>query len=349
MSDSTISIITPIYNAEKYIDRCLKSITEQSYKKLEIICVNDGSTDGSLTLLNSWANKDGRIIVINIHNQGVSKARNIGMENATGNYIMFVDIDDWIEPYICEICIDHYSKKDIDLIMWPYIREYENRSLEKNIFDRDILFDNKDLDILHRRFFGPLGKELYKLENADSLCTVWGKIYKKEIIKKNKIEFFDISEIGSYEDGLFNIQYFAKIKKALYLNTFSYHYWKENQNSITSIYNSNLNQQKKKLYYLLENEIEKNNYCKDYIDALNNRKCLDFLSLGINALADEASYMVIYQRLKSLLMDAERRLDLKNFKIRYLPLHWKVFYFFIKTKNVIGYYLLMKIICGLRK
>lgn len=348
-SKHMISIIIPIFNGEEYIERCLKSVIGQSYFDLEIICVDDGSIDDSLEMLKKWAMIDERIKIYSIENNGVSNARNFGIEKASGEYIMFLDVDDWIELDTCEDCINIVDKKNVDVIMWPYIREYKTRSLKKKVFDKDIIFENEELDALHRRFFGMLGNELQELDQADALCTVWGKLYKREIIIKNQIRFVDLKEIGSYEDGLFNIQYFAKIKRALYINHYFYHYWKENIDSITTQYNGKLIEQKRNLYLLLENEIKIMSYDNNYNIALNNRKCLDYLSLGINSLADSASFITKYKRLHVLIRDPERQILLRNFNLNNLSLCWKVFFFCIKTKNTIGYYVLMKLICELRK
>ena len=95
--EELISIIIPIYNAEKYIERCINSLKNQTYKNIEIICINDGSTDNSLNILKRIAITDNRITIIEQENKGVSVARNKGIESAKGKYIMFLDADDWFE------------------------------------------------------------------------------------------------------------------------------------------------------------------------------------------------------------------------------------------------------------
>ena len=97
-----ISIIVPIYNVKPYLEQCILSIINQTYLNLEIILVNDGSTDGSLLICENFAKKDDRIVLITQQNMGLSSARNLGIEIATGEYIMFVDSDDWIHPKIVE-------------------------------------------------------------------------------------------------------------------------------------------------------------------------------------------------------------------------------------------------------
>ena len=212
MSEPLISIIIPVYNVEKYLTQCLDSVINQTYRNIEIICINNGSTDGSETILKEFQKNDKRIKVINTVNEGVSIARNKGLEIITGDYTMFVDSDDWIDLETCEEVMKVVAKNEADVVMWSYIREFENKSLPKKIFnENEIVFKGNKVRNLHRRFVGLIGKELSNIESADALCPVWGKIYKSSIIKKNKIDFVDIRKIGSYEDGLFNLDLFKNI------------------------------------------------------------------------------------------------------------------------------------------
>lgn len=216
-----LSFIVPVYNAEKYLKKCVESILNQTFQDFEVIFIDDASTDKSLDILNSYA-YDKRIKIITKANEGVSLARNCGLELARGEYLMFVDADDWIDKNTSEVMVDVIKKKQADVVFWPYIREFENRSLEKKIYDEEeIIFNTKEVrDKLYRRFIGLVGNELKKPENADALCTVWGKLYKRSIIEENHIRFQDIREIGTYEDGLFNLYYFRHVHKAVYLNKY---------------------------------------------------------------------------------------------------------------------------------
>ena len=108
-----ISIIVPVYNSEKYIDKCLDSILNQTYKDLEIVLVNDGSNDQSLKILEKYALRDTRIKVVNQENKGVAAARNTGLDNATGEYILYVDSDDWIENNMVERMVELSANADI--------------------------------------------------------------------------------------------------------------------------------------------------------------------------------------------------------------------------------------------
>ena len=126
MEEKIISIIVPIYNAEKYIDRCINSIINQTYKNLEIILVNDGSKDQSGNICDKYAKLDSRIKVIHKDNEGVSKARNTGIDMITGDYVLFADSDDWLELNMCELMIQKAVNEELDVVISEYNNYYEN-------------------------------------------------------------------------------------------------------------------------------------------------------------------------------------------------------------------------------
>ena len=115
-----VSIIIPIYNSDKTIDRCLKSIINQTYRNIEVICINDGSFDNSYKILQNYLKTDSRIKVINQTNKGVSSARNNGIKNSTGKYIMFVDADDYLKDNMIELLVKSIKKDSSDLLICNY-------------------------------------------------------------------------------------------------------------------------------------------------------------------------------------------------------------------------------------
>ena len=126
-----VSIIVPVYNVEEYLERCLESIINQTFKNIEVIALNNGSTDNSLNILLKYAEKDKRIKVIDNYNLGVSEARNNGIREANGKYIVFVDSDDWLDKDMIEIIYSNIVENDCDLVMCTYVREFGNHSKEK--------------------------------------------------------------------------------------------------------------------------------------------------------------------------------------------------------------------------
>ena len=124
-----ISVIVPIYNVEKYIDTCLKSITKQTYKNIEIILVDDGSTDLSAKLCDEWKKKDKRVKVIHQENKGVAQARNIGIDCATGKYISFIDPDDYIDYQMLEKLYDTLEKTNSQISICKFIHVMKNKRI----------------------------------------------------------------------------------------------------------------------------------------------------------------------------------------------------------------------------
>lgn len=128
-----ISIITPVYNAEKYIKRCIESVCNQTYTNIEHIIVNDGSTDATPDICDELARKNNKIKIIHKKNEGVSKARNVGIELATGDYILFADADDWLENSMCEKMLDVAIKTNSDIVMCEYYNFYEKSQFREHI------------------------------------------------------------------------------------------------------------------------------------------------------------------------------------------------------------------------
>ena len=208
-----ISVIIPVYNVEEYLEQCLDSIINQTFKDLEIICVNDGSTDKSLCILEKYAQKDNRIKIINQTNQGLSAARNTGIENATGEYISFVDSDDYIKNNLYETLLKYLPSELICFNAEAFgdfpIPDKLNKYLKykyngvKNITDKVIFNTN---------------------------VYAWNKLFKTEIIQKYKIKF---PEGLYFEDFVFLWDYMLKIKKVNYLrNNENFYFYRQRSTSI---------------------------------------------------------------------------------------------------------------------
>ncbi|MGN0417212.1 glycosyltransferase family 2 protein [Anaerostipes faecalis] len=332
-----ISIIVPCYNTKLYIEQCLQSLIEQTLKDIEIICVDGSSEDGSFEILKQFEKNDSRIKVCSKKNEGVSLSRNYAMSKAKGKYLMFVDADDWIDPNTCEIVYQKAEEQQADLVMWSYVREFKENSLPKDIFKEDEkIFEKDQIKQLHRRFFGLVEDELAQVENADALCPVWGKLYKRDIIEEHKIMFTDIREIGTYEDGMFNLEVFEHLHKVVYMQKHLYHYRKYNENSITSQYKENLFEQWNRLYDLLFQYIKDNNLNSSYLTAVNNRICLGILGQGLNLLESDRKNK--RREIKTMLSTQRYREAYQQLELKYFPIHWKVFYGLAKHNIAWGVY-----------
>ncbi len=348
--NALISIVIPVYNAEKYLPKCLDSILDQTYSNLEVICVNDSSPDNSLEVLNRYAEKDSRFHVIDKENEGVSAARNAGLSEAFGEYVMFVDADDWIDAETCQIAVNAMTDYQADVILWSYVSENHGNQSFKKLFDGDTVFEEEMCkQRLHRRFVGIAGDELAHPELADALCPVWGKLYKREVIQKSGATFVDLSEIGTYEDGLFNLEVFGEVKKAVYLDRCMYHYRRDNIGSTTSKYNPHLFNRWQNLYNRIEEYIKNKNYPVLYDQALQNRRALGLLGLGLNIVEADFSAIKKVQLIQQILTDERYEAAYRKLDFHYFPIHWKVFYICAKYKLSVGIFIQLKVIISIIK
>ncbi len=334
----TVSVIIPVYNVEKYLPRCLESVINQTYAELEIICVNDGSPDNSSAILEEYAKKDGRITIINQQNKGLSGARNTGIDAATGDYIVFLDSDDWMDE---ETLVAAVAKaEDADTVMWGYVREFAEKSIEKKIFDGDRSFDESETRVLHRRLTGLTGEELSNPENTDALVTAWGKLYTASIIKSNNLQFVDTKIIGT-EDLLFNMYYFGFAKKCFFIDKPFNHYRKDNETSLTRSYKSKLFSQWSELYSRIRKYLNDNSLDETFHKALDNRICLSMIGLGLNELCNKESHGKRIKNLKKILSSEQYKKAFANLEFAYFPIHWKLFFVFCKKRNAFLVYLLL--------
>ena len=197
-----ISLIVPVYNTGKYLNKCLDSLVNQSYKDIEIIVINDGSTDNSEKIIKSY--KDARIKYISKKNEGIGKTRNLGIEKATGDYLAFVDSDDYLNKYFCEKMLEKAIQSDCDIVICNY---YEDK-------------DNQLKKISFIEFLDTSLQKRPKLINYINLGPC-NKIYKTKMIKKNEIKF---EESLKYEDAPFVVKSLLSAKKIGKINDYLTYY-----------------------------------------------------------------------------------------------------------------------------
>lgn len=324
-----VSIIIPVYNTAQYLRQALDSVINQSYKNLQIICVNDGSTDNSLSILEEYSKIDSRIEIITKENGGLSAARNRGLESADGDYVLFLDSDDWLDTNTVEKARRNLIEHNVDIVFWGYIKEYEKASIPVQVWNQNVLFAGKDMQKLAIRLVGPVGQELRNPELLDSLGVVWGKLYKRDLLTAN---FMDTRIIGSAEDVLYNIEIFSKAESAFYTTNITHHYRKNNSQSFTKAYKQNLIKQWQNLFDYMHRLIIKYKMHKSAEIALENRKALAVIGLGMNELDAGRSFICQTQRIKALLSIPWLHLALKQIPLTYFPIHWKLFFYFAKKK-----------------
>ena len=221
MEATLVSIVIPIYNVEKYLEKCIESISKQTYKNIEILLIDDGSTDNSLKICKNYEKKDTRIKVIHKKNGGLSDTRNRGIIEAKGNYIMFVDSDDWIENDTVSLLLENIEKNKSDIVVFGMSIDYENGDSKLRVPKINKCFDGKTGLIYMNSFM-----------NIDiSTCN---KIFKKRLF--DNIEF----PVGKLcEDYYTMFKIFDKAKIISILQEPKYHYFQRN-NSISRNTNVNL-------------------------------------------------------------------------------------------------------------
>lgn len=337
-----ISIIVPVYNVEVYLSKCLDSLIHQTYSDIEIICVNDGSTDRSLEILKEYADKDERIKIISRENKGISVSRNEALDIANGEYILFVDSDDWIEEDTCDKTLNAISEYDADIVMWSYIREYKDESLPNYLYV-SLKEWKDDIALLTRRFIGPVDDELAFPQKLDSYGTIWGKLYKRSIIEQGKsIRFVDTKKIATCEDVIFNIEYSLRAQKAVYIPELLYHYRKIDS-SYTSKHREDLPQKWQVQYEEIKSIIQKTNY-NLYREAYYNRKALGLVGLGLNITFSNYPIQKQKTMLSKILYSGWYSQAVQQLSLRCMPFHWKLFYTFAKNRDTIGLLLMLKMI-----
>jgi glycosyltransferase EpsH len=337
-----ISIIVPVYNVEAYLPQCLDSLIHQTYQDLEIICVNDGSTDHSLDILQEYSRKDKRIKLISRENRGISASRNEALEIASGKFVMFVDSDDWINEETCEKAINAIQTNDCDLVMWSYIREFQDKSLPNYLFEQATLWN--DGKQLCRRIVGPVDEELRTPQKLDSYGTVWGKLYKRELIEQNRpIRFVDTKEIGTCEDVLFNIEYSLRTNKSFYIPELLYHYRKISS-SFTLKYRESLPEQWKQLYGLIKEILKHNDIFEECKRAYLNRISLGIVGLGLNVTFSHFHFIKQYKLVHSILNTYHYKEAVSSLSSKFFPIHWKFFYFCAQKGYSLAVLILLKLI-----
>ena len=215
-----ISLIIPIYNTKEYLRQCLDSAVCQTYQNMEIICVDDGSTDGSGEILDEFAGKSSRIVAVHQKNKGESAARNTGLRLATGDCIGFMDCDDWIELDMFEKLIKVMEDNETDIAVGSWIKELDTESIfienkgvvERNVFGRDELLNY-----------------IYQRDSYQAFAYMWDKLYRREVLtdEDGKLLLFR-EDLVLGGDVLYLAQAALNSRNAVFLNKCFYHYRQRN-------------------------------------------------------------------------------------------------------------------------
>ena len=319
MNNELVSVIVPVYNTKIYLLKCVQSIIDQDYSLMEIILVDDGSTDGSGDICDSLQRTDIRIQVIHKPNGGLSSARLSGVKACTGDYVLFVDSDDWIDTHTISVCLNTAREEHAQCVFFSNYSEYENCTEEKH----PIIADD-----LYRRLFGPYGIELKHPEQIDSFATCWGKFYRREVL--NKAVFYHTDEVANAEDTLFNIHALYG-DSIVYCDCCLYHYRKTNPLALTKKYRASYSKQILLVYQQLFDFIEKNNLGQDYYDAICGRITFNILSVALNELKCSKISEGI-TKIKTYICSKEYIAACRSIENKYVSFPWRFIIFLCKMK-----------------
>lgn len=241
MNEPLVSIIVPIYNSEKYLNRCIQSIIEQTYRKLDIILVNDGSIDNSLAICKAYQKEDRRIRVISQTNQGLICARITGLRHAKGDFIGFVDSDDWIKECMYEELIQKERETDADLISSGIIHDYESSHTQRILYDNyaEGLYENLDKEIYPTMLYDD------KVCDFGLYCTLVNKLFKRDILCK---VYEEIDTKIFYGEDCLTIYAYCLLAKSIYIMQDAFYYYIIRKDSMCRTRNIELAQNAVLLY-----------------------------------------------------------------------------------------------------
>lgn len=319
-----VSIIVPVYNVEGYLGKCLDSLIDQTLKEIEIVCINDGSVDGSAEILREYSENDSRIKVINQENQGVSRARNNALKEAVGKYILYVDSDDFIELNTCEELYNLCEKNRAEIAVFGgYVfteddtdDDYLNGAkayFENILTTRSVLYANNSMDAL--------------LKENGSWPLLCNKFYTRELVLESG-EFS--SELALGEDEAFLFSIFPLAKRVVFTSEKYYHYLRNRPQSATDRIVMDFEKRAKsnlKMAEIVYDDWSKKGLMKKYEDEYLNRY-VDLLFESVNSVSFNPSFQIEY---------AKDVLDFFNLRFEGFPLKLvKVFYSDISNRNAVN-------------
>lgn len=271
-----VSIIIPVYKVERYLRKCLDSVVNQTYTNLEIIIVDDGSPDNCGSICDEYSQKDNRIQVIHKKNEGLCAARNDALKKVTGEWILFVDSDDWCELDLCEKAVTRAEKDDVDILIYNPYRSFENGKEEKiQAFPEE--FVTTDKKIIHGMQLSALDRHYTPFSTEWCQGFPWDKLFRTSLIFDNNITF--ATNVRANEDVIFDLHAFQFAQKISYMNEFLYHY-RYNPTSIATKYTPDRVQIDRDIYEEMLNIGKKYSLSDDYFSALYARTVQNAIMWG---------------------------------------------------------------------
>lgn len=340
MRNISVSIIVAVYNVGKYIDKCIKSLVDQNYENIEIILVDDGSLDNSPKVCDDWALKDTRIRVIHKKNGGLADARNEGLNAANGEYVCFVDGDDFIEKEL--VCQTYTLAKtdDVDVVIYSNYDVASNGMKTRHdlIFSKNVYRGKEDILQLFKESIGTMPNSS---RDFDIGYAPWGKLYRRSVLVDNDIKFKSERKL-IYEDLMFLLDLMPYIKSASVTNQPLYNYCRNELSLTRSVDTSRFYRIKNQYYYLKNNDPYKEELFLDKEILLRFKRTM--ISYIRNCAMRAVNDKKINDILGQICYDEMTREIVNDYPILKLPRNQAIFAFCIKYKLL----LLLKIILNLK-
>lgn len=328
MASPKISIIVPIYNVEKYLDRCVRSILGQTLKDIEIILVDDGSPDGCPAMCDEYARQDGRIKVVHKKNAGLGYARNSGLDIATGEYVAFVDSDDYVRPEMFGLLYDVAVRNGLDTCYCGFAHHYPDGSIkDKTEVNRYTEFRGRGrVDSFLLDMVGP--EPGYHSDVKYMMC-VWKAVYSKAVIDKYEIRFCSERQYVS-EDLIFHIDYLSKAEAVGFLPDRLYYYCVNGAVTLSSTYDRDKFGRYKVFLAEVDNRLSQI-FCKnDYITHYY-RLCFLYLRASIAKEVRVTEGLLEAKRVvNELESDSFFRSMFTDYPYRMLPMKHRILFFLMK-------------------
>lgn len=334
--EELISIIIPVYNVEEYLFECVKSIVNQTYSKIEIILVNDGSKDNSGKICNDWAKKDDRIRVIHKINAGTACARITGLLNSQAKYIIFVDADDYVDENYVKILYNAMIDNNVDLVTCQFFEFRYGQKQKSDIRCEPAIYDKDKIENLLKTIF------LYdkKIEKSGFYPYLCGKIFKREIL----VECLNVGKDLFYgEDHVCVFKYVYNINSMLIIPNYLYFYRKR-EGQVTQLYKNEL-WENMELYFRRIKFIDKNNLLNEQINYWSFKTLITVINLLFST-DKNYSYInnIIIKNKKMLFYKDALKINHKNLKLKR-----KVQFVLIKNNLFFLYYVIFKLNSFLKK
>lgn len=341
-----VSIIVPVYKTKEYLDQCVQSLRSQSYSNLEIILVDDGSPDDCPAICDTLATQDTRIHVIHKENEGAAFARKAGLDAASGQYVLFVDSDDWLDTDAVASCVKIAQRDSADCVMFGYIREYPEKSIPNPLFPFDFSYDTKlSEEKIHRRIVGLMGEELSEPQRIDNLSSFCMRLLRTEVARHGR--FVSDRIIGTSEDTIFNL-YALDGCRISYINRCFYHYRKTNTQSITTAYKADLAEKWDVMYSVVQEYIDGSGKAEAYHTPFLNRVACGMIGLGLNEISSSTNLRQKSRRLKAILSKPLYTEAFAQLDTSYCGVKWKLFFLLCKEKAAFPLAVLLQIMNYLR-